>query len=204
MYTRTRTRFCDAQSGEQVQGLLELFMPGVPFAKLRLCVLLSFVSGDPVMPLEEATGVRQSIHLLVNSSDTMPVVHHVLSAAQKASRLPCEVTCAKIVPHLPTASNLPRGSHVMSKMRPRVVDHKVHTKDPSHMPATCCGGGIARGARTEIAPFGSRKLTQSARSCVSSGCGRWRIILGCSQSLCPTPTRRGGGWRRASCYRSLS
>jgi hypothetical protein len=79
-----------------VQRLLELFVPAVPYAKLRLCVLLSFVSGDPVLPLEEATGVRQSIHVLVHSSEAMPVVLHVLNAAKNASRLPCEVGCANI------------------------------------------------------------------------------------------------------------
>lgn len=87
-----------------MQRLLELFVPGVPYAKLRLCVLLSFVSGDPVLPLEEATGVRQSIHLLVNSSDSMPVVLHVLNAAKKASRLPCEVGFAHIPRSPPSLS----------------------------------------------------------------------------------------------------
>lgn len=40
---------------EEIQKVLELFLPSLPFKKLRLCILLAIVSGDPILPLEEVS-----------------------------------------------------------------------------------------------------------------------------------------------------
>ena len=36
----------------EIDKIVDMFLPGMPYWRLRLCVLLSMVSGDPFLPLD--------------------------------------------------------------------------------------------------------------------------------------------------------